>query len=189
MANILHCRPRNILHNRAIIRKLFIKIRPDKLTPSISIIGKHAAHCIYSFLARLKDPRHNLNIPRLYPCIITGFSTNNMQLPTRTCPLFRWFTTPAGKVSSWRYCRTALLSRRLGTIPRKGEIYLKSKSSSSHRPILSLMFPTTLSFAPNKMAKIQLATLCQTVTPRMLMKTLQIATLLLKATRNKRHCQ
>ena len=83
MANILHCRPRNVLHNRAIIRKLFIKVHPDKLTPGISINGKHAAHCIYSFLARLKDPRHNLNLPRLYPCLITGFSTNNIQLSTR----------------------------------------------------------------------------------------------------------
>ena len=83
MANILQCRPRNTLSNQTIIRKLFIKVHPDKLTSGISINGKHAAHCIYSFLARLKDPHHNLNLPRLYPCIITGFTTNNMQLPTR----------------------------------------------------------------------------------------------------------
>ena len=83
MADILQCKPRNTLSNQTIIRKLFIKVHPDKLTSDISINGKHAAHCIYSFLARLKDPHHNLNLPRLYPCIITGFSTNNMQLPTR----------------------------------------------------------------------------------------------------------
>ncbi len=83
MANILQCRPRNTLSNQTIICKLFIKVHPDKLTSGISINWKHAAHCIYSFLARLKDPHHNLNLPRLYPCIITGFTTNNMQFPTR----------------------------------------------------------------------------------------------------------
>ncbi len=83
MANILQCKPRNTLSNQTIIRKLFIKVHPDKLSSSISINGKHAAHCIYSFLARLKDPHHNLILPRLYPCKITGFTTNNMQLPTR----------------------------------------------------------------------------------------------------------
>jgi len=137
-ANILHCRPRNVLHNRAIIRKLFIKVHPDKLTPGISINGKHGAHCIYSFLARLKDPRHNLNLPRLYPCIITGFSTNNMQLPTRfefdtlvlSSQIPSVSTSPAGKVSSWCYCRTAFLSRRLGTIPRKREIYVRQRRTS-----------------------------------------------------------
>ena len=83
VANILHCRPRNTLTNQTIIRKLFIKVHPDKLTSCISINGKHAALFIYSFRTRLKDPYHNLNLPRLYPCIITGFTTNNMQLPTR----------------------------------------------------------------------------------------------------------
>ena len=75
MANILQCRrPRNTLSNQTIIRKFFIKVYPDKLTSGISINGKHAAHCIYSFLARLKDPHHNLNLPRLHPCIIIGFT-------------------------------------------------------------------------------------------------------------------
>jgi len=83
MANIFHCRPRNVHCNRAIIRKLFVKVHLDKLAPGTSINGRHAAHYIHSFLARLKDPRHNLNLPRLYPCLITGVSTNNMQLPTR----------------------------------------------------------------------------------------------------------
>ena len=39
MADILQCKPRNTLSNQTIIRKLFIKVHPDKLTSGISING------------------------------------------------------------------------------------------------------------------------------------------------------
>ena len=126
-----NCRPRNTLTNQTIIRKLFIKVRPDTLTSGISINGKHTAHCIYSFLARLKDPHHNLNLPRLHPCIITGFSTNNMQLPTR-------FEFDALVLSSQIPSddphhlleRSHIGANRLRTIPRKGEIYMSQRRAS-----------------------------------------------------------
>ena len=65
-----------------------------------------------------------------------------MQLPTLfefdalvlSSQTLRWSTSPAWKMLSWCYCRTTLLLRRLGTIPRKGEIDVwQWRASHPHR--------------------------------------------------------